>query len=85
MNERDWIKSLDRPAGTIPPVDVVHSVLADIRRTPAADAPDTFLRVLTLTSSVAAVAIAVVATSEVYSTLSDPIRALAGSWAMVMQ
>lgn len=84
MNERDWIKSLDRPADPPPRVDVVHSVLADIRRTPA-EPSDPFLRILTLASGVAAVVIASIATTQLYSVFSDPIGALAGSWAMVMQ
>ena len=85
MNERDWLKSLDHPAPT-PPVDVTHSVLADLRRrTPAADAPDPFLRFFTLAAGVAAIVIASVATTQLYSVLSNPIQSLTTPLTMVMQ
>jgi hypothetical protein len=86
VNERDWLKSLDRPAPT-PPVDVTHSVLADIRRrTPAAaDAPDPFLRLFALATGVAAIIIASVATTQLYSVLSNPIQSLTTPLTMVMQ
>ncbi|HZZ42976.1 MAG TPA: hypothetical protein VFE58_08560 [Tepidisphaeraceae bacterium] len=84
MTPEDWLKSLGHPAVNLERIDVVHSVLADIRR-PSAPEIIRPLQILTSLSALAGVATTSFAAFQLVSALSNPLSGLACLFTVVVQ